>query len=130
MINSNKSNPDDILGNRTFDLVIDAVGKSDILKDGSRRLKPGGKIALYGVLSPKESVIDLLDFPNHVVIHLKSFPYREHACHDEIIEMILSKKINLKHFCSHVLPASEIEKIVTMTRERKAYKIVVNMNEI
>ena len=129
VINSRHLSVSETLKDRKFNLVIDAVGKPSILVEGAKMLVPGGKACLYGVLSPEDSKIDLLDFPNHVTIHIQSFPYREHDCQDEIIEMITSGKLNLKSFYTHVMPAEDINKAVAMTRSREAYKVVMRMHE-
>lgn len=129
VIDTREMTLDTALQDQKFDMVIDAVGKPAILVEGAKRLRPGGKIALYGVLSPHDSKIDLLDLPNHVTLHLQSFPYREHDCHDEVVEMVTSGKLDLKAFYSHVLPASEISQAVAMTRNRTAYKVVLRMSE-
>ncbi len=127
VVNTHETTPDAALQGQKFDLVIDAVGKPAILLEGAKRLRPGGKIALYGVLSPHDSKIDLLDLPNHVTLHIQSFPYREHDCHDEIVEMVTSGELDLKTFYSHVMPAADIDRAVAMTRDRTAYKVVLRM---
>ncbi len=129
VINSHQEKVEDAVGNQKFDLVIDAVGKTAIIRQGASLLKPGGKVGIYGVLSPEDSKIDLLDLPNHVTLHIQSFPYREHDCHDEIIEMVTSGQLNLQTFYTHVLPADDVAQAVSMTRSREAYKVVLKMFE-
>jgi len=129
IVNTHETTMDDALQDQKFDLVIDAVGKPAILVEGAKRLRPGGKVALYGVLSPRDSKIDLLDLPNHITLHIQSFPYREHDCHEEIVEMVTRGELDLKTFYSHVMPAEDIDRAVAMTRDRSAYKVVMRMPE-
>jgi threonine dehydrogenase-like Zn-dependent dehydrogenase len=129
IVNSHDETVEKALEGQKFDLVIDAVGKTAILTQGASLLRPGGKVALYGVPSPHDSIVNLLDFPTHCSIHIQYFPYREHDCQDEIVEMVTSGQLDLKTFYTHVLPADEISRAVTMMRDRTAYKIVMKMSE-
>jgi len=127
VINSHSESVDEKLGDRHFDLIIDAVGKTDIIKQAAKRMKPGGKVGCYGVLKPSDSTIDLLDLPNNINLHMLNWPYREHDTQDEIIDMILTGKINPKDYYSHVLPVEEAARAVKMVETREAYKVVLKM---
>ncbi len=127
VINSHDESLDEKLGDKHFDLIIDAVGKTDIIKQAAKRLKPGGKVGCYGVLKPGDSTFDLFDLPNHVSLHMLNWPYRQHDMQDEIIDMILTGKINPKDYYSHVLPIDEVVKGIKLIESREAYKVVLKM---
>jgi threonine dehydrogenase-like Zn-dependent dehydrogenase len=124
LVNSKSANVPEAVGERRFDLVIDAVGATKIILEGNKLLKPGGRLCVYGVLKPKDSHIDLLTLRNHTSLHMLNFPYREQDCHDEIVQLILDKKINPKDFYSHVIPVEDAAKGVEMIVNREALKVV------
>ncbi|MFP4380873.1 MAG: zinc-binding dehydrogenase [Candidatus Sumerlaeia bacterium] len=124
VINSHETDVADAVGDRQFDLVIDAVGLTSIILQGSKMLKPGGKVGVYGVLKQKDSQISLLDLKNHTSVHILNFPYREHDYHDEIVQLILDGKVDPKDFYSHVMPADDAAKAVDMIGKREAWKII------
>lgn len=124
-INAHDDEVTEKLAGRTFDLVIDAVGKTSIIKQGAAMLKPGGKVCVYGVLSADDNMFDLISgLPNHASLHMLNWPYREHDCHDEICTMIVSGKVNPGDFYSHVMPMEECVKGVELIRKRQAYKVI------
>ena len=127
VINTHHEDVEEKLGDRKFDLVVDAVGKTEIIRQAAWRLKPGGKVGAYGVLKPKDSVLNLLELPNHVDIHILSFPYREHDTHDEVVDMILDGRINPRDFYSHVIPIEDVARGIEMIEKREAYKVVLKI---
>ncbi len=124
-VNSNTQEVDEALGDRKFDMVIDAVGKTRVVLDSSRRLKPGGKVCIYGVLKKKDSTISLLDLQNHTSIHMLNWPVGEHEVHDEVVRMVLDGQINPKDFYSHVMAVDEAPEAIRKIRAREAFKVVL-----
>lgn len=49
-VNSHTENVEEAIGDRRFDVVVDAVGSVDIIKQGSKFMVPGGLVGIYGVL--------------------------------------------------------------------------------
>lgn len=127
MINSHKENVLEKAGDARFDLVVDGVGSVDIILEGAKLCKPFGRVGLYGVLKHAKANINLVDLPNNVVLHNLNWPYREHATHDEVVDMVYRGVLNPKDFYSHVLPIEKAAEGVEMIRTRKAYKVIFDM---
>jgi threonine dehydrogenase-like Zn-dependent dehydrogenase len=127
MINSHTTKLEDALGDKRFDLVIDAAGSLDIARQGSRFLKPGGagKVCIYGVLPQGKSTIDLYDIPNNTGIQIMSYPYKEHRTHDEIIDFMRKGVINAKDFYDCVLPCEEAAEAFRKIETREAFKAII-----
>ncbi|MCQ6557435.1 zinc-dependent alcohol dehydrogenase [Paenibacillus mendelii] len=124
-INSHETDVNAAVGGRRFDLVIDAVGSTSIIKEGVNLLKRGGKLGVYGVLDQNDGMLNLFDIPSHTNIHMLMLPYGEHNYHDKVMEMIAKGDINPKDYYSHVMPVEEIEQAVQMTADRSALKVIV-----
>ena len=127
VVNSSVDSVDDALAGRKFDLVIDAVGKTEIIKEGARKLKPGGAVGLYGVLHTGADGFNLLDMPNHTRLHMLNFPYKEHRTHDEILGFVAAGKLNPKDYYSHVVPIDDAVRAFELVRSREAYKVILTM---
>lgn len=123
-LNSKTTDIENAISDMKFDIVIDAVGSIDIIKKGAKMLKPGGCIAVYGVLRKSHSTIDLLEMPNNVCIHMLNWPYQEHRLHDEVIRFVLEGKIDLREYYSHVMSLDDVKKGVEMIRSRQAHKVI------
>ncbi len=128
VVNSHREDVDDALGEREFDMVIDAVGSTQIILESSARLKPGGKVCVYGVLKPDDCTISLLELKNHTAVHMLNFPHREGAVHAEVVEMVQSGRIDPRNYYSHTVPIEEAPRGVEMIRSREALKVVFTMH--
>ncbi len=126
VINSHNEGAPAALDDRRFDLIIDAVGKTQIIIEAAGMLKPGGKVGIYGVIKPQGRMLDLLKIPDHVAIHKLTFPYREHAVHDEVVKMIVNGRIDPKDYYSHVVPMEEVERGIGMIKTREAFKVILS----
>jgi len=126
-VNSRTEDVADRLGERQFDLVIDAVGSSAIIKEGSRMLVPGGKVGAYGVLHKEDATISLLALKSNTVLHMLNWPYREGDVHEDLIGLIRSGAVNPKDYYSHVMPVEQAPEAVEMVRSREAFKVVLTM---
>jgi threonine dehydrogenase-like Zn-dependent dehydrogenase len=124
-LNSKEQDVKDVLDGRLMDLVIDAVGATAIICEGSQLLKPGGKVGAFGVLSPRDAEISLLELKNHTSVHMLNWPYRENETHDEIVRMALDGTIDLTDYYSHVMPAEQAAEAVRMVKSREALKIIL-----
>jgi threonine dehydrogenase-like Zn-dependent dehydrogenase len=115
------------VGDRRFDLVIDAVGATAIIREGARLLRPGGKVGVFGVLSKKDCALSLMDLPNHSSVHMLNYPHEADGVHDEVIRMALDGRIRLRDCYSHVVPMAEAARGVEMIRTREAFKVVLRV---
>lgn len=127
VIDSHRQEVRTAVGDRRFDLVIDAVGATALIREGARFLRPGGKVGVFGVLSKKDAMLSLLDLPNHSSVHMLNFPHDADGVHDEVIRMALDGRISLKDCYSHVLPMEEAARGVEMVRSREAFKVVLRV---
>ena len=115
----------DALAGQKFDLVIDAVGLTSILYEGSTLLKPGGKVGSLGVLKNNDRMIDTSRLQCNTSLHMLNFPYGEYDIMNETIALIESGKIDPKNFYSHVVDYHEIDAALALVREKKAIKVIL-----
>jgi|GEM_PF-341912 len=114
-----------VLKGKQFDLVIDAVGSSKILIEGSHYCKCNGTIGAMGVLKKGDSFFDVQKIKNSVRVHMLNFPCHSFSSLDLLQEMIHRKEVNPKDFISHVIPVEEVEKGLDMIRKREAFKVIL-----
>lgn len=124
-INFSSQNVDAALSTKRFDFVIDAVGSTSILYEGSSRLKPGGKVCSLGVLKKHDLMLDVSRLQGNTSLHMLNFPYGEYKIMDETIALIQSGKIDPKDFYSHVLSYKEIHTALELIRAKKALKVIL-----
>jgi threonine dehydrogenase-like Zn-dependent dehydrogenase len=127
LINSKKEKLEEALGDKKFDLVIDAAGNLDIARQASWYLKPGGagKVCIYGVLPKDKSALDLYDIANNTSVHIQSYPYQEHRTHDEIVDFMQKGIINAKDFYDCVLPCEQAAEAFRKIETREAFKAIL-----
>lgn len=127
-INFATQSVDKELRGQKFDLVIDAVGATSIIYEGSSRLKPGGKVGSLGVLKKDDLLVDVSRLQGNTALHMLNFPYGEYAIMDETIALIEAGKVRPKDFYSHVLPYHDIDAAMDLVRTRKALKVVLSFD--
>jgi len=128
LINSREERPADVLGSRRVDLVIDAVGTPEIIQEGARLVKQGGKVGVTGVPKPGHAMLDLLALPKQVSIQMLTFPMGEHDCHDAVVELIREGTVNPKDYYSHVVPIDRVDEAPALVRSREAFKVVIDLH--
>lgn len=126
-INSSKVDLRSALGDRRFDVAVDAVGYSKILLEASAFLKPGGRVGSMGVLRNGDTSIDITRLKNNTMIQLLNLPYGEYGVMEENIRLIREGKIDPKAFYSHVLPMDEIDACMSLVQEKKALKVILTI---
>ncbi len=119
----------DQLGMRTFDAVVDIVGNSKLLIEGSSFLRPYGTACSMGVLKGEDSIFDVLQLQNNTKLHILNFPYHEYGAFDFVVEQLLKGTIDPKNWYSHVLPIRQIKEGMEMIRSKEAFKIVFDMTD-
>ncbi|NLG25708.1 MAG: alcohol dehydrogenase catalytic domain-containing protein, partial [Clostridiales bacterium] len=127
-INARRERVPDAVGGARFDIVIDGVGSVDVVYEGARLLKPGGRVGLYGVLKRAKADVNLIDLPNNALLQTLNWPYREHASHDAVVELVLRGALNPKDFYSHVMPLDQAPAAVELIRSRRAYKVIFDLS--
>jgi len=127
VVNAKKGEMQKIEG-RKFDVVIDAVGSTDVIHRGLKLLKPGGKLTVVGVLPQDQASISLYDIPNYTSIMMLTYPYQEHRTHAEIIDFMQSGFLKASDYYSHVMPMSDVVEGVRLLEKREAFKVILTMN--
>lgn len=124
-VNFSTEDKNAILSGRRFDLVIDAVGLTEILYEGSSRLKSGGKVCSLGVLKKDDRIVDTARLQCNTSLHMLNFPCGEYDIMDETIALIESGQVHPTDFYSHVFPYTQLDEALRMVRERKALKVIL-----
>jgi len=114
-----------VIGGRSFDVVIDCVGSTEIILQGTKQLKQGGKLCAMGVLKSNDFMIDLSRLSNNTSLHMLNFPYNRFASLNTVIKSIKSGDIKPKDYYSHVFYFEEIEKALELTRTKQVFKAVL-----
>lgn len=127
-INSHRESVADVLKGRQFDVVIDAVGSTQIIREAFQYVKDGGSVCVYGVLQREKADFNLLDMKNHASLHLLVWPYDEHRVHDDIVRMIEEKKLVPSMYYSHVMPMENIHQAIELLQQRRATKVILTMD--
>jgi len=117
----------EILDGRKVDMVIDAVGKEEIINMGLKFIHGKGKVGVYGVITQSTINIKVSEWPNMGTVQMLYFPVDHDKVHERVIEYVREGDINLKDFYSHVIKMDQIEEGFKLIKERKAYKVVVEI---
>ena len=113
-------------GFRTFDLVIDAVGNSATTNAVLERLRPGGRLGVYGLnefhsysINPNRAQGDFSFFDGKI--------YDEGGAHEAVIAHLLAGELDHRRYLSesHYYPLARIADALAATRERKVFKSVI-----
>ncbi len=126
VINRRKEDVNERLAGKEFDVVVDCVGATSILYEGSHRLKNLGILGSVGVLKSDDLLIDSSKLKCNTRLQMLNFPVGEYAIMDETIELIRKGTVNPKDFYSHVLPYEEIGRAAELVRNREALKVVLS----
>ncbi len=127
-INFAKEDKDSILKDRLFDRVIDLVGLTSIIMEGSHRLRPYGIVGSMGVLKNTDAVMDVTKLKNNTLVQMLNFPYHEHATTYENIELFEKGVINPKDYYSHVVSVENIEEVLRLVTSKEAIKVIVDFD--
>ena len=87
-INYTTVDKNEALEGRLFDRVIDIVGLTSILLEGSQRLRPYGIIGSMGVLRNFDRMLRVTELKNNTLLQMLNFPYGQYAITNENIELI------------------------------------------
>ena len=126
-INSHKDAPLGVLAGRRVDVVIDAVGSVEIIKEGFRALKRLGKLGVFGVLKNTEPDLPIRAIPNSMALQMLSWPVGAQDVHDEVVDMVQNGKLTPSDFYSHVDSWENIEEAVRKVRAREAFKVILRI---
>lgn len=127
-INFQREHLPEAIGGERFDLVVDAVGSSAIVLEGSQYLKEGGTFCALGVLKAGDTMLDASRLKNNTRLHMLNFPYGEYDILPETVEMIQRGLVNPKDFYSHVVPFTEIDRAMRLIETREAFKVILDFD--
>jgi threonine dehydrogenase-like Zn-dependent dehydrogenase len=127
LVNTRTQTLGEVIGQRKFDIIIDAAGSLGIIREAAGMLKPGGRVCVYGVLKKSQADLNLVDLPNNTCVQVYNRPYHEYRTHDEVCELVESGSLDLKSFYSHVLPIDEAARGFELVKSRQAYKVILTM---
>ena len=126
-INFNKVDKKEALAGRLFDRVIDIVGFTSILMEGSHLLRPYGIVGSMGVVRNTDSVLNISQLKNNTLLQMLNFPYGQWDVTMENIELMRKGVINPKDFYSHVRGLDDIQEVVDLVAEKKAIKVIMDL---
>lgn len=106
------------------DLIIDAVGRGDVLSEAFELLNPRGRMILFGLDNNARSVIS----PGAIVMNEytllgvlgKDFP--------AAIEILKHKDLGLERFITHRIPLEEIGTGIELMRSKQTCRVLVYPN--
>ena len=127
-INFKTQDKEAILKDELFDRVIDIVGLTSILMEGSQRLRPYGIVGSMGVLRNTDAVLDVTKLKNNTLLQMLNFPYGQYAITDENVKLIRSGFINPKDFYSHVRKPEQIGEVLELVKSKQALKVVLDFD--
>jgi threonine dehydrogenase-like Zn-dependent dehydrogenase len=109
---------------RSFDAVIDAVGKEDIINAALPLVKMGGSICVYGVIDTSSIRLDkhLGPYNFNLLIHQWPTRSRERAAQEPLVAWIEAGKLSYKEFLSVEFPVQDIVKGLEYARVNKPIK--------
>lgn len=126
--NYRKENVEEAIGDHRFHAAIDAVGATRIIAQASGFLKPYGVVGSLGVLKANDRMLDFNQIQNNTRVQKLNYPYGEYDIMDENIELIRKGLICPEDYYSHVLPMDEVGTAMQMIKERKALKVILEIN--
>lgn len=108
--------------------MVDAVGSSSVVLEGSGYLKQGGTLCGLGVLKSGDTLLDASRLQNNTRLHMLNFPYGEYDILPETVEMIEQGRVHPRDFYSHVVPFTEIDRAMHLLETREAFKVVLDFD--
>lgn len=127
-INYRTGNTAEEIGQERFDLVVDAVGSSSIVLEGSQYLKEGGTLCSLGVLKAGDTLLDVSKLKSNTRLHMLNFPSGEYDILPETTVMIENGQVRPEDFYSHVVPFTEISRAMELIVSQKAFKVILDFD--
>lgn len=127
VIDSSRQDVYEALSNIRLDMVVDAVGRTEILTTASHNVRQGGKVVLYSGVNKKYAKLDVFDWENNVSFLKHFYPYRDLEVTDELCSLILSGVVDPKDWYSHTVPIEDFGRAMELVKSREALKVVVTI---
>jgi len=116
---------DEALNGQLFDRVVDAVGLSAVIMEGTRRLRPYGVVCSLGVLRKNDGLVNLSLLKNNTSVHMLNFPYGEYDVLDENLGYIRAGLIDPRDYYSHVMPVDDVAKALELVLKKQTIKVIL-----
>lgn len=127
-INFNTVKVEEAIGDRLFDVAIDAVGLTSVILQASSFLKPYGRVGALGVLKNYDCQFDMRQLKNNTMVQMLNFPYGEYDIIEENVELIRTGKIKTSDYYSHIVSIDEIDKAVDLVKSKQALKVIIEID--
>ena len=111
-------------GLHAFDCVIEAVGSQQALEDALDLVKPGGKVANYGVASEADPPTERVRAAR-AEGRIFDIDVREQDEQETVLTCVARGEINLSQWISHKLPFARIQEGLELVRSKQALKVVL-----
>ncbi len=95
---------------RSFDAIIDAVGKESIINGALPSVKLGGSVCVYGVIDTPSIRVDKDRGPYNFNLLIHQWPtrFRESAAQNPLVKWVKAGKLSYKEFVSVEFPIQKI----------------------
>jgi threonine dehydrogenase-like Zn-dependent dehydrogenase len=112
---------------RSFDAIIDAVGKEEIINAALSVVKMGGSICVYGVIDTPSVRLDKARAPYNFNLLIHQWPtrWREHDAQEPLIEWIDAGKLNYTEFLSVEFPIHKVADAFAYSTSHKPIKTLL-----
>ena len=112
----------------TFDVVVDAVGKEQIVNAAIPMIRLGGTIGVYGVISQPTLLLEKGKGPYNfnLVIHQWPTRWRERAAMTPLCEWIKEGKLSAAEFVTHRFNIAELDKALAAVKAGEALKVLMS----
>jgi 2-desacetyl-2-hydroxyethyl bacteriochlorophyllide A dehydrogenase len=112
-----------------FDFVVDAVGLADLINRAMELVAFNGTICVYGVAPQTSMHIDWTKAPYNWNLSFLQWPtfQEESATHRQLLGWIRHGIVEPDTFITHVLPLVRLWEGMQMLRERRAFKVVIDL---
>ena len=129
VVDLSKTTMKEALNGELFDIVMDIVGLTSILLEGSQFLLPFGRVCSMGVLRSNDLQMNIQALKNNTMLQMLNLPYQEYKAMDENVELIRAGKISMKDFYSHVVDRENIQEAIDLVRRKEALKVIIKVND-
>lgn len=112
---------------RPLDAVIDAVGRPEIIQAGLPKIRLGGSICVYGVITEPRLGLDKSQGPFNFNLLVHQWPTRsrERAAQEPLCEWIREGRIRPEEFITHELPVERIGDAIRLVKEGEVVKALL-----
>jgi len=105
------------------DVIVEAIGNTDLLQQSTRALAKDGQLAIYGVSPTMETTMSWAGTASDWQLRL--IQPREEEVHDLALDLVRLGFIDLRAFVTHVMPLARIGDAFDLIAGKEALKITI-----